>query len=114
MPVLNFSQAMTANQTGLNVCAGWQFEYLPWPAVVQILMNATTAGVRATIYTGSQTISPRGPVPAGGTAGVFPTIYNAPPLTFIAAAGDRLQVILDEVLAGTPTVNAQVTVEPAV
>ncbi len=112
MPALQYSNAMTANQTGLNIVAGWQYEYLPWPCTVQILMNATTVGVRVTIYAGSQTIVQRGPVAGGGTAGVLPTVYNVPPVQFIAAAGDRLIVSCDEVAAGTPTVNAQIVVEP--
>ncbi len=112
MPVLQYSNAMTASQSGLNIISGWQYEYLPWPARVSILLNATTVGVRATIYTGSQTIMQRAQVAGGGTAGVMPTVYNTPSIDFIAAAGDRLIVTCDEVLAGTPTVNAQVVVEP--
>ncbi len=112
MPALQYSQAMTASQQGLNIVQGWQYEYLPWPARVQILINATTVAVRMTVYSGSQTIVQRGPVAGGGTAGVLPTVFNVPTVDFIAAAGDRLIVTLDETAAGTPTVNAQVIVEP--
>lgn len=112
MPQLTFSQAMTANQLGLNPLSGWQYEFLPWPADVLILVRATTVGVRMTIYTGSETIQERSPVQAGGTAGVTPSELNTPPVTFIAAAGDRLKVVLDEVAGGTPTVDLIVFANP--
>ena len=42
MPQFIFSTAMTANQLGLNPLSGWQYEYLPWPAQVILLVRATT------------------------------------------------------------------------
>lgn len=113
MPSLTFSQAMTANQLGLNPFSGWQYEYLPWRGVVKILVRATTTGVRHTVYSGSQTIHERSPVQGGGTAGVTPSELNTSPLTFIAQPGDRLKMLLDEVAGGTPTVDLIVYVEPA-
>lgn len=112
MPQLTFSQALTANQLGYNPLSGWQFEYLPWPAAVKILMRATTTGARVTIYTGSQTIQERSPVQGGGTGGTTPTDFTTTPATFIAAAGDRLKLAIDEVAAGTPTVDGVVIAEP--
>ena len=67
MPQLRFSTTFTANQKGVNPIAGWQYEYVPWPAQVILLMRSTTAGNQATIYSGSETIEERGPVQAGGT-----------------------------------------------
>ena len=112
MPSLVTSQAMTANQLGYNPLSGWQYEYLPWPAVVKILARATTTGARATIYSGSQTIQERSPVQAGGTAGVTPSELNTPPTTFIGQAGDRLKLVIDEVAGGTPTIDLIVVAEP--
>lgn len=104
---------MTANQLGLNPLDGWQFEYLPWPAVVKLLVRATTTGVRMTIYTGSQTIQERSPVQGGGTIGVTPSDLNTAAHTWVASAGDRLKLVIDEVAAGTPTVDGIIYVEPA-
>src|SRR5258708_7560150 len=68
MPQFLFSTAMTANQAGLNPLAGWQYEYLPWPAQVLLLVRSTTTGTRVTIYSGSETIRERTPLQDGGTA----------------------------------------------
>src|SRR5437879_12044453 len=78
MPQLRFSTTFTANQKGVNPIAGWQYEYVPWPAQVILLMRSTTAGNQATIYSGSETIEERGPVQAGGTIGVTPAELNTP------------------------------------
>lgn len=112
MPQFTFSTAMTANQLGLNPLAGWQYEYLPWPAQIILLIRSTTTGNRLTIYAGSETIQERSPVQGGGTAGTTPTEFTTPPVSFVAAAGDRLKLVIDEVLAGTPTVDGVVIANP--
>ncbi len=112
MPQFPFSTAMTASQLGLNPLSGWQYEYLPWPASIIVLVRATTNGVRFTMYSGSETIQERTPVQGGGTAGVTPSELNTTPIAFQAAAGDRLKMVLDEVLAGTPTVDGVVIANP--
>jgi hypothetical protein len=112
MPNFNWSTAMTANQLGLNPLQGWQYEYLPWPAQVIILVRSTTTGNRITVFSGSETIQERTPVQAGGTAGVTPSELNTPAISFQAAAGDRLKLVIDEVAAGTPTVDGIAIVNP--
>lgn len=112
MPQFTWSTAMTANQLGLNPLSGWQYEYLPWPASVIIIVRSTTAGNRITVYAGSETIQERTPVQGGGTAGTTPSELNTPPIAFMAAAGDRLKLVIDEVLAGTPTVDGVIIVNP--
>lgn len=116
MPALRFSQAMTANQLGLNPLLGWQYEFVPvaWgAAVVKALVRATTTGVRMTIYAGSTTIVERSPVQGGGTAGVTPSELNTAPDVFVVSGNDRLKILLDEVAGGTPTVDAIFMIEPA-
>ncbi len=105
---------MTANQLGFNPLAGWQYEYLPWPSNVLLLTRSTTTGNRLTIYSGSETIQERTPVQGGGTAGVTPTEFTTAPVSFQAAAGDRLKLVFDEVLAGTPTIDGVIIVNPMV
>lgn len=116
MPMLPFSQALTANQLGFNPLTSWQFEYVPAAyvrgAAVKILMRATTTGAKATVYSGSQTIQQRAPIQGGGTAGVTPAELNTPPLTFFASPGDRILLQIDETAGGTPTVDGFVLVEP--
>ena len=113
MPQLVWSTAMTANQLGLNPLSGWQYEFLPWPAHVILLMRSTTTGNRMTVYSGSETIQERSPVQGGGTAGTTPSELNTPAISFIGAAGDRLKLAIDEVAGGTPTVDGVVIVNPA-
>jgi len=114
MPSLPFTQALTASQRGFNPLSGWQFEYAPWPAVVSVLTAHTGAAgtVEMGVTTGSQTIQERAPMQAGGVAGVTPSPLNNAPLTFIAAAGDRIKLSIDETAAATPTVDGLVQIEP--
>lgn len=112
MPQFTWSTAMTANQLGLNPLSGWQYEYVPWPASVFLLIRSTTTGNRITIFSGSETIQERTPVQGGGTAGTTPSELNTTPISFLAAAGDRLKLVIDEVLAGTPTVDGVILINP--
>jgi len=112
MPNFTWSTAMTANQLGLNPLSGWQYEYVPYPSRVKLMVRATTVGTRITVYTGSETIQERTPIQGGGTAGVTPSELNTPPIIFDAAQGDRLKLAIDEVAAGTPTVDGIVIISP--
>src|SRR6516165_12510651 len=112
MPQFSFSTAMTANQLGFNPLAGWQYEYLPWPASIILLVRATDVNERMTVYSGSETIQERSPVQAGGTAGVTPSELNTPAVAFQAAAGDRLKLVIDNTTAGTPTVDGVIIANP--
>jgi len=113
MPQFPFSQALSANQLGFNPLSGWQYEYLPWPAQVILLVRATDVNERMTVYSGSETIQERSPVQAGGTAGVTPSELNTPAVSWIAAGGDRLKVVIDNVAATTGTVDGLIIVNPA-
>ncbi len=112
MPQLNFSQTLTANQLGFNPISGWQYEYLPWPAHVILLVRATDVNERMTVYSGSETIQERSPVQGGGTAGTTPSELNTPAVSWQAAAGDRLKVVIDNTTAGTPTVDGIIIINP--
>lgn len=112
MPQLSFSTALTANQLGLNPISGWQYEYLPWPAHVILLLRSTDVNLRATVYSGSETIQERSPVQGGGTAGTTPAELNTPAISWQAAAGDRLKAVIDNTTAGTPTIDGIIIVNP--
>jgi hypothetical protein len=96
----------------LNPLSGWQYEYLPWPAAIILLVRATDVNERMTVYSGSETIQERSPVQAGGTAGVTPSELNTPAVAFQAAAGDRLKLVIDNTTAGTPTVDGVIIANP--
>lgn len=116
MPAFPYSQALTASQQGFNPLTGWQYEFVPsaYPrgGYIRVLVRATTLGVRLTVFSGSQNIVQRSPVQGGGTAGTTPTPLNTPVIEFKAAPGDRIILSHDEVLAGTPTVDGIVYVDP--
>ena len=111
MPILVGSQAMTANQRGLNIFAGWQYEFAPYAAMVKLLIRATTAGVLMALYSGSDTIQESSPVQGGGTAGTTPAELNTAPQIWAAAERDRLKTKCDEVLGGTPTIDFIIALE---
>lgn len=106
MPVLVVSQAMTANQKGLNIFSGWQYEFAPYPSAVKLLIRATTTAVLMALYTGSETVQESSPVQGGGTIGTTPSELNTAPQIWHAAGGDRLKTKLDETAGGTPTIDA--------
>ena len=113
MPQLVFSQALTANQLGFNPVSGWQYEYLPWPAQVIILVRASGAAlVNLTVYSGSETIQERSPLQLNGTAGTTPSELNTPAIAFQGAAGDRLKMVIDNTTAGLPTVDGIIIANP--
>jgi len=112
MPMFRFSTAVAANTNGVNPLSGWQYEYLPWPASVILLMRTTAVGVNATTYSGSETITERCQVQSGGTAGVTPSELNTPAEAWQAAAGDRLKVLLDNTTGGSLTVDGIIIVNP--
>lgn len=105
---------MTTNQLGFNPLSGWQYEYLPWPASVLLLVRSTTTSNKMTIYTGSETIQERTPVQGGGTAGQTPTEFTTAPVSFMAAAGDRLKLQIDETGGLTPTIDGVIIVNPLI
>lgn len=112
MPQFIFSHTFTAGETGFNPLTGWQFEYLPWRALVRIMDRSTTTGLRRAGFSGSTNVIQRSPVQGGGTIGVTPSPLNTPVLEWIGSPGDRVQLLYDEVAAGTPTLDGIISVDP--
>lgn len=113
MPLLTFSTALAANGQAQPI-AGWQYEYLPWPAAVKYLARATAVGVQETIYSGSETIKEASPVPSGGTAGQTPSEFQVHPIEWVAGAGDRLKILLRDSTGGAQTIDGIIMVDPLV
>jgi hypothetical protein len=86
-------QAVGAGATVANLLTGWQYQQVPYPAMIKMIFRSTTATDFATVSTGSETIQERGSVPGGGTLGTTPTDFNTPALVFRAAAGDQLKIL---------------------
>lgn len=112
MPQISFSQSIAAGAT-YNPCSGWQYEFLPWPAKVDILLRSTVAAnVKAAVYSGSECIMEECPVQGGGTAGTTPSSLNTPSVSFLAAAGDKLKINCRNTDAGAQTVDGIIYVHP--
>jgi len=114
MPDFFYSTVFTANLQDNRPLANWQFRRLPYPARVTILQRSTTLGNRTSIFSGSTNIVQRSPVQGGGTAGVTPSPLNTPVVQFDGQQGDEIIISNDEVLAGTPTLDGWVNVEPLI
>jgi len=110
-PSFPFTQSVAAGAT-YEPLTGWQYEYLPFPALVEILLNATAVGVVATVTSGSDTLMEESPVQAGGTAGVIPSPLNTPALQDPAAAGDRMKIRVRNTTGGAITVNGIINLTP--
>jgi hypothetical protein len=116
VPDFSNSTALTANQNDFRPLANWKYRVLPVAAArwaVTILMRATTAGVQASVDAGGQNMVQRGQVQAGGTAAVTPVPQTTPVIQFFASALDELIISAFETLAGTPTLDTYINVEPS-
>jgi len=116
MPSLIWSDTLVANQLGQNPIANWQFVRVPNSfaagGYVAVLQRATTVNVRQTFFTGSQNIQQRSPVPAGGTAGITPVLFNTPVIDWRSSPDDLLQIENDEVGGAAAVVDGIITIEP--
>lgn len=111
MPSFPFTALVAAGAT-YEPLTGWQYEYLPFPAMVEILLNATAVGVVATVTSGSDTLQEESPVQAGGAAGVIPSPLNTPALQDAASAGDRMKIRARNTTGGGITVNGIINITP--
>lgn len=107
MPNLTWTSSVAAGAT-YQPLTGWQYEYLPFGGIIQILHDATAVGVVATITSGSDSLQERAPVAAGGTAGVIPSALDVPVLSDEVAAGDRIKILYENTTAGAITVNGNI------
>lgn len=112
MPSFTWSQSVAAGAT-FNPLDGWQYEYLPWPALVEFFQRATAVGMVATLTSGSDTLQEESPVQAGGTAGVTPNRLNTEPVVDQAAAGDRLKARYRNTSGGAVTIDGMIVITPA-
>lgn len=116
MPSFIWSDTLTANQLGQAPIAGWQFERVPSAfgngAYLAVLQRATTVNVRVAIFSGSQNIQQRTPVPGGGTAGTTPVLFNTPVIDWMGTPDDLLSILNDEVGGAVATVDGIITIEP--
>lgn len=111
MPVVNVRTPLGANATVANVLSGSPYEFLPWPALIEIGILTDANGVLATVSSGSDILQEEGPVQLG-------TINNMPKypddylLTDEAAPGDRLIIKLRDTSGAARVVQTSCKITP--
>lgn len=114
MPQKSFSISIPLGAINANVLAGWQYEYLPWPARLKLILSAPVATLLATVFSGSETIQEESPVSTGGTAGRTPAELNFAPIVWDAPAGDRIKVQVRSTDAGAQFVDGIIYAYPLI
>lgn len=103
MPLFTFHEQNIAANGTFQPLTGWQYERLPFPALVEMAFVANATGMVATVTSGSDTLAEEQPVSGGGTDGTLPD-FDKPQLEDIAAAGDKLKIRFRET-AGVATTD---------
>jgi hypothetical protein len=113
MPQLNFTNS-TAAGASYAPLTGWTYEFLPFPAHVRVIMNASAVGTFVAIFSGSECIQDDSPLSAGGTTGVIPNdmTTGAQVLDFQAAAGDKLRIAMRNPTGGAVVQQGTIIVQP--
>jgi hypothetical protein len=118
MPSFNFTQNLTAN-VPFNPLLGWQYEYVPFPARVSLLVNAAmttiTDVVNLVVTSGSETIQESSPIQnvAAASQGQIPSPLNVPVVSWLSPAGDRLKLNFLTASAGAvKQVSGVITLSP--
>jgi len=93
---------------------GWDYEYVPMGGTIAILHDATAVGMVATITSGADQLQARAPVPAGGTTGVIPSMFDVPAILDEVAAGDRIKVLYENTTGGAVIVNGTIDYKPGI
>lgn len=110
MPTLMVRTALTASGTALPL-AGSQYEYLPFPALVEIGITADATGVLASVSSGPDILQEEGPVQIG-TINVSPKYPDDFYLADEAAPGDRVKVALRDTSGAARVVMTCVKITP--
>lgn len=117
MPQMSFVKSLATTDVDYNPLAGWTYEYLPFAAHVRVIASTVTptaaGNVTWAIYSGSECIQDKSPVPAGASAaGVMPSELNFPPVDFQAPAGDRIRLVFNTVDATARSIQGTVYINP--
>lgn len=108
-----FTTTLTASVTN-QLLANEPIARISVDSEVSIRYDTTgaTNTVLSTIASDTRTIQRESPIPVGGTAGELPSADVNPGITFLAFAGETLQVSARETAGATPVVNMFMEVVP--
>ena len=112
MPSLRFTTtALAAGGIVQNLLTGSKFEYLPSPAAIIVYAVADAAGVQLELTFGNVIECDQMDLPVAA-ATVGPLISDHRVASGIAAAGDRLQIKLQNTGAGATNIRTFVDIRP--
>lgn len=104
-----FTFSLAAGAT-FDPLEGWNNQYPERGGILQLIHNATATGIVCSLSAGNVQLLQESPVPAGGTAGVMPTAFNATPILEQVGARARLSARYRNTTAGAITVNATIDI----
>lgn len=105
MPQFNFSTLLAAGGTATPL-AGWQFRFPPRAALLELLVNASAAGLVMNLTTGAESIvQAESPVSGGGAAGTLPARLNTEPIVDKVDPGEEIVLTIRNPTGGGITVN---------
>lgn len=110
MPTIVERVALGANGVAFPL-TGSTYEYLPFPARVEVGMIADATGVLATVNSGPDILQEEGPIQVG-TINIQPKYPDDFYLEDEAAAGDRLKIKLRDTSAAARVVMVAVRITP--
>jgi hypothetical protein len=108
MPTIRqtFNAGIGATVTPLQ---GSQYEYLPFAARLEFAVIAAAAGLRATVYSGSDVLQQNGPTTVKVTPVVYPDDFL---LDDVAMAGERINIEINNPTAGAIAGEVVVKITP--
>jgi hypothetical protein len=93
MPTVTYRVPLAANGSVENAISGSIYEFLPWPAAIELGIVADATGVLATVSSGSDLLAEEQPVVIK-TINVLPVYPDDFQFADEAMAGDRLKIKL--------------------
>lgn len=95
--------------------ANWQYRQPNFPAMLELLVNGSAAGLTHSLTTGSESIVPPDtPVSGGGTAGTLPARLNTEAVVDGILPGEEIVHLIKNPTAGAITYNVVYVITPKV
>jgi len=109
MPIIQKSRTFTASENVTNLLAGEFFEFLPYPAQIEVGLSVSAASVLVDFLSGTDVVAKEFRPVVKATAPVYPDDFT---LVDVAAAGERLILAARETAAATPSILYTVRITP--
>ena len=105
MPQFNFSSSVAAGATATPLST-WQFRFPPKASLLELMVNASAAGLVMNLTTGAESIvQAESPVSGGGAAGTLPARLSTEPIVDKVDAGEEIVLTVRNPTGGVITIN---------